>query len=284
MFLENPKNRLVSPIFANEINERILKLKEMTESNGIEFPENLLSAVKDFSDSTTQISVIQHDEDESYYTSVRLKHELGIPPPSDLEKTVKKSTGFLNLNQTFNSSFASSSSESEIEPKSIKKKSKFLKRGLKKQLRSFKETQHKYIESMIRSETENSAYRDDMLNLHRSATEILDETVRTKQEIQVMRKKFNQKLEVLETPRKVYVNYNEEEGSNMAYLFEKIEDLKAEVMNINSRISVSKEELESKENEQQELIEIIQKVRDSLIKPCVLDSEEQKETCKCMLF
>ncbi|CAG9324651.1 unnamed protein product [Blepharisma stoltei] len=285
--------------FTKELSDRISKLKIITENNGLDFPPTLLSAAKELSDSTTHLSVL-HCEQENpspLYTS-HTKSDLGIPPPQDLDKTDKKTSETFELgSRLLNSSFSESESESELDTTQLKKKSKSLIKGLKQQLKHFSFAQSKYLETSARSETETSIYKEDLVSLHKSATEVLNETLKTKHEIKMMRKNFEAACDRVETPAK-FPNLNkrdflevehefiEEESSDIRSLAIQIKEIQTEIDSINQRITTGQEEFKLKEKEQTELMSTILKLRESLANnnSCVIDTDEKKDSCKCIVF
>mmetsp|Transcript_1013 Transcript_1013/g.1007 ORF Transcript_1013/g.1007 Transcript_1013/m.1007 type:complete len:299 (+) Transcript_1013:3-899(+) len=282
--------------FAKELNARISKLKVITEQNGYSFPANLLTAAKEFSDSLTQSPAL-HCETENSSSSLysTKKCEVGIPPNSDLEKTTKKTLETFEFEcSSLNSSQSDSEDDSDLDTTKLKKKSKCIIKGVKNQLKQFGRAQSKYLEKHVRNETETSACKEDLMVLHKSAREILNETLRTKREIRTMRKSVEAAREMAETPVK-FPNLNkrdfllanrdfvDDDSSDIRSLARQLRGIQTEIDSMNQRISTKEEEFKIQEQEQTELLSTILKLREMEV--CVIDTEQKKESCNlCTVF
>ncbi|CAG9313815.1 unnamed protein product [Blepharisma stoltei] len=282
--------------FAKELNARISKLKVETEQNGFTFPANLLTVAKEFSDSLAQSPALHFEtENSSSSLSSHRKSEEGIPPHSDLEKTTKKTMETFEFNcSSLNSSLSDFEDDSDLGTTKLKKKSKSIIKGVKNQLKQFGRAQSKYLETHIRSETESSAYKEDLIVLHKSAREILNETLRTKREIRTMRKSVEAAREMAETPVK-FPNLNkreflfanrdfvDEDSADIRSLARQLRGIQTEIDSMNQRLSTKQEEFKLKEQEQTELLSTILKLRET--ESCVIDTEQKKESCNlCTIF
>ncbi|CAG9319604.1 unnamed protein product [Blepharisma stoltei] len=287
----------ISQSFIREMNERLSRLKEITDENGMELPSSLLTTARELSENAAQRSTIQYDySDSSYQSPHKSESYIGVPSPQDFEKNSKDLS---DLNHSFPeksfSSGDSSSSDESMSTTNLKQKSKNLLKGVKQQLKNFRSTQNEYLKGNIRAETEAASYQKELFYMKRSASEVLQETSKTKRDLIQMREQLDNACELLDAKNvSSKPEYTESDISSIkanreigVHLNEQIKELKKEIDEMNRRIVFGESEIKQKETENMEIKDLINKLKENVgdREQTRLEEDEISISCKsCILF
>lgn len=289
---QNKQARGITPNFMREINERISRLKEISEANGVALPQSLINTAKELQENAVQRSMEYEYADCSYQNPYRHESHIGVPPPQDLVKSFKEKS--YSLSSEISSNEDSLISDESLTGTNLKQKSKSLVKGVKEQLKQFKSSQNEYLKGNLRAETEAAAYQEELLHIKRNATEVLNETTKTKKDLKKMREQIENACEQIDgrnaslRPDYIELDMSSNKSRDLSsQLAEQIKDLQRDLDEMNRKIMSGEAEIQQKDRENTEINELLSKLKESFVDKEVTRVEDDgiSISCKsCIIF
>ncbi|CAG9327383.1 unnamed protein product [Blepharisma stoltei] len=275
--------------FIKEISEKVSRLRNLSNSKSIAALE---VQIKELSDSKTSMSGFTSREIS--YLNEKTDSCIEVPPPNDLEAMSGSGIPNDSLNITISSSDAFS--DKEYDPigdhEKIKKRHKDLCKAVKGQLSNLKKKSEENINNTKKFNSEIGFYKDQLTDMKKSVTDLLEEAEHTKEYLSSLRGHFESVTENLrdkeELNKEVEFDISDIKSSpppDQANILDMIRQLQAKTNLMKQNIYCKETELVYREEENKELKELIARLGKSLVdtEP-KLEVEEQSSSCQCIII
>ncbi|OMJ66797.1 hypothetical protein SteCoe_36239 [Stentor coeruleus] len=182
----------------------------------------------------------------------------GVPPPNDLRRRRKYEP---EIEYSF-----------EKEAKEIKSMTAALEKEIQKKLNEYKKSNHEHLEKKNKVINQIDECQNELEDMKGSLNDILKEAHYTKEELREMREKIDEEM------------YRDNELSTYKVtpdpVFSQLMDLKREIDFMNNRLSFTENELKSKASENNQLKDVVNKLKESIIEEQMIESKGVDTSCQ----
>ncbi|OMJ67324.1 hypothetical protein SteCoe_35542 [Stentor coeruleus] len=185
----------------------------------------------------------------------------GVPPPNDL----RRRKFVPEIEYAF-----------EKEAKEIKIKTAALEKEIEKKLNDYKQSNNEHLEKKSKVFNQIDECHNELEDMRESLNDILKDAQYTKEELKGMREKLDEEI------------YRDNEISTYKVtpdpVLSQLMDLKKEIDLMNNRLSFTENELKSKSLENNQLKEVVYKLKESLIDEQILESKSVDVSCRACII
>ncbi|OMJ80074.1 hypothetical protein SteCoe_19764 [Stentor coeruleus] len=181
----------------------------------------------------------------------------GVPPPNDLRRRKHEP----EIEYSF-----------EKEAKEIKSMTAALEKEIQKKLNEYKKSNHEHLEKKYKVINQIDECQNELEDMKGSLNDILKEAHYTKEELREMREKIDEEM------------YRDNEMSTYKVtpdpVFSQLMDLKKEIDFMNSRLSFTENELKSKASENNQLRDVVNKLKESIVEEQMIEKKGVDVSCQ----